>query len=205
MWNRVSDHFTGIAIGAVALLLAVEVYIVPEMQAEAQAKQAVAVAQVEAQKMAAIAQVESEKTNAVTEANAKVPVLVVDGIDPGGQISTYYDWWMRVRNSGVRVVIDGACISACTMVLGIVPPDRVCYTPRARFGIHMATGQDGKPDPGGYEIYKHLFYPPIVLKWIAAHEPITEEVQFMMPDEMEGYIKPCTKEEYAAWASWLQQ
>ena len=45
--------------------------------------------------------------------------------DIGGRIGAYVDQYSQVRNSGERVVIDGACLSACTLVLGIVP---VSYT-----------------------------------------------------------------------------
>ena len=43
-----------------------------------------------------------------------------------------------VRESGERVIIDGPCLSACTLVLGVVPKDRICVTPRAVFGFHAA-------------------------------------------------------------------
>jgi len=40
--------------------------------------------------------------------------------DVGGRIGTYVDQYSEVRNSGERVVIDGACLSACTLVLGLI-------------------------------------------------------------------------------------
>ena len=41
--------------------------------------------------------------------------------------------------NGTDVVIDGKCLSACTMVLGLVPSKQICVTPRARFGFHAAS------------------------------------------------------------------
>ena len=69
--------------------------------------------------------------------------------DVGGRIGAYVDQYSDVRNSGERVVIDGACLSACTLVLGIVPRNRICVTRRAMLGFHAAwmPGANGKPVP----------------------------------------------------------
>jgi hypothetical protein len=36
------------------------------------------------------------------------------------------------------VIIDGFCASACTIVLGTVPHDKICVTFRAKLGFHAA-------------------------------------------------------------------
>jgi hypothetical protein len=41
-------------------------------------------------------------------------------------------------DSGVLVIIDGKCLSACSMIIGTVPRDRICVTPNAVFGFHAA-------------------------------------------------------------------
>jgi hypothetical protein len=43
-----------------------------------------------------------------------------------------------LRTSGETVIIDGLCASACTIVLGAVPHDKICVTSRANFGFHAA-------------------------------------------------------------------
>ena len=48
----------------------------------------------------------------------------------------------RVRASGERVVIDGPCLSACTLVLSTVPNERICVTRRAVLGFHAARSID---------------------------------------------------------------
>src|SRR5690349_20949452 len=58
--------------------------------------------------------------------------------DRGGQIGSYLQQFAAVRDSGSRVVIDGACLSACTLVLGTVPKERICVTSRANLGFHAA-------------------------------------------------------------------
>src|ERR1043165_1996643 len=69
--------------------------------------------------------------------------------DVGGRIGAYVDQYSAVRNSGERVVIDGACLSACTLVLGIVPRNRICVTRRATLGFHAAwmPGPNAQPVP----------------------------------------------------------
>src|SRR5262249_47722508 len=56
----------------------------------------------------------------------------------GGLLEDYKAKYAVIRNRGERVVIDGICNSGCTLVLGIVPLNRVCVTPRASLGFHMA-------------------------------------------------------------------
>ena len=41
--------------------------------------------------------------------------------DHGGYVEEYKVKYKRVRDKGERVIIDGICNSACTLVLGIVP------------------------------------------------------------------------------------
>src|SRR5260370_16600358 len=62
--------------------------------------------------------------------------------DPGGRIETYVGKYQGVRSSGESVFIDGSCVSACTIVLGTVPHDRICVTSRARLGFHAAWDHD---------------------------------------------------------------
>src|SRR5882724_13079799 len=78
---------------------------------------------------------------AISNASAAVRIKA----DPGGQIGPYLENLAALRSSGERVVIDGPCLSACTMVLGVIPRDHLCVTPRARLGFHSAW----RPDEAG--------------------------------------------------------
>jgi len=60
----------------------------------------------------------------------------------GGQVGPFLDLFERVRDSGERVVIDGPCLSACTLVLSMVPNNRICVTRRAVLGFHAARSID---------------------------------------------------------------
>ena len=63
--------------------------------------------------------------------------MLING-DNGGKMEDYTARFRQVRDSGDSVIIDGTCMSACTMVLGLVPHDRICATPNAVLGFHAA-------------------------------------------------------------------
>ncbi len=71
---------------------------------------------------------------AVTPARADLHITR----DHGGYVEEYKAKYKRVREKGERVIIDGICNSACTLVLGIVPMNKICVTPRASLGFHQA-------------------------------------------------------------------
>src|SRR5947209_16046456 len=58
--------------------------------------------------------------------------------DRGGRIEDYISRFSALRQIGERVIVDGACLSACTVVLGAVQCNRTCVTPRATCGFHAA-------------------------------------------------------------------
>src|ERR1700728_5268464 len=62
--------------------------------------------------------------------------------DPGGEVSSYLQKYQEIRDSGQNVVIDGPCLSACTLLTGLIPRDRICVTPRAMLGFHAASYYD---------------------------------------------------------------
>ena len=58
--------------------------------------------------------------------------------DFGGLVEEYKAKYAMLRDRGDRIIIDGICNSACTLVLGIVPLGRICVTPNASLGFHQA-------------------------------------------------------------------
>ena len=58
--------------------------------------------------------------------------------DHGGYVEEYKAKYKRIRERRERVIIDGICNSACTLVFGIVPMNKICVTPRASLGFHQA-------------------------------------------------------------------
>lgn len=103
-------------------------------------------------------------------AAASATVRISD--DPGGQIGDYLARFTALRSSGELVEIDGTCASACTMILGTIPRDRICVTPRAVLEFHSAWD----PSPSGGEVTSPAgnqilwsTYPGPVRKWISRH------------------------------------
>jgi hypothetical protein len=46
--------------------------------------------------------------------------------------------WTELAARGVSVRIVGPCQSACTVLLRHIPRGRICVTPQASFGFHLA-------------------------------------------------------------------
>jgi hypothetical protein len=116
--------------------------------------------------------------------------------DRGGQIGHYLQAFSMLRSSGERVVIDGNCLSACTLVLGIIPPSKVCATQRARFGFHAAwmPDEDGRPitSPLGTQALWNI-YPSQVRRWINNHGGLSRKMIFMQGSALDGIVASCER------------
>jgi hypothetical protein len=114
--------------------------------------------------------------------------------DRGGRIGTYVDRYQGLRSSGETVVIDGLCASACTMVLGAVPHDKICVTSRATLGFHAAWdfGAKGRAitNPGATQML-YSMYPSPVRHWIAARGGLTPRMIFLRGKVLQAMYKPC--------------
>ena len=114
--------------------------------------------------------------------------------DRGGRIGTYLDKYQALRQNNEMVVIDGLCASACTIVLGAVPHERICVTPRAHLGFHAAwdAGPDGAPVPNSVAT-NMLFsmYPAKIRRWIAARGGLKPQMIFLRGKQLSSMYKPC--------------
>jgi len=114
--------------------------------------------------------------------------------DPGGKIGAYIDKYQGLRSSGETVVIDGLCASACTMVLGSVPRERICITSQAVLGFHAAwdPGVDGHrvTNPGATQMLYSL-YPSSIRRWIAARGGLKPQMIFLRGKELMSMFHPC--------------
>ncbi len=118
--------------------------------------------------------------------------------DRGGQIGPYLQQYAMLRESGERVIIDGACLSACTLVLGTVPPERICVTSRANLGFHAAWNLA----PGGRAVYSPEgtsllwdFYPAPVRQWIKSKGGLTPKMIFLRGRELKSMYASCPETE----------
>jgi hypothetical protein len=114
--------------------------------------------------------------------------------DTGGQIGPYLEQLVAIRESGQQVIIDGPCLSACTLVLGVIPRDRICVTRRARLGFHAAWhhGENGRPatNRGGTQLLMAV-YPKNVKSWIAKRGGLTREMKYLTGRELASMYRTC--------------
>jgi hypothetical protein len=120
--------------------------------------------------------------------------------DYGGSIELYKAKYAAIRDRGERVIIDGICNSACTLVLGIVPLNRICVTPRASLGFHMAYydlaatgGVKVLSYQGTSEFMSH--YPETVKEWLSRHGGLSTDTKHIKNSpELWAIVDPCPEE-----------
>src|SRR6201988_5007724 len=114
--------------------------------------------------------------------------------DRGGRIGTYVDRYQGLRSSGEAVIIDGLCASACTIVLGAIPRDKICVTSHATLGFHAAWdfGANGRAITN-QEATQMLYsmYPSPVKRWSAPPGGLTPHMIFRRGKELQSMYKPC--------------
>ena len=121
--------------------------------------------------------------------------------DRGGLIGRYVDRFEKLRASGQTIIIDGLCASACTIVLGAIPYDRICVTPNANLAFHAAWdfGRRGRAIPNP-EATSDLFsmYPVRVRRWIASRGGLTPRMIFLRGTQLTAMYRPCYMNAQAA-------
>jgi hypothetical protein len=113
---------------------------------------------------------------------------------PGGEVGPFLDLFEGVRDSGERVVIDGPCLSACTLVLSIVPRDRICVTRRAVLGFHAARSIDQRgriyAEPQASEVVLEA-YPSPVRHWIERHGGLSSRLLLLRGHQLAAIYPTC--------------
>jgi hypothetical protein len=113
---------------------------------------------------------------------------------PGGEVGPFLDLFEQVRESGERVVIDGPCLSACTLVLSIVPDERICVTRRAVLGFHAARSVDRRgrfyAEPAASEVVLRA-YPRAVRDWISRRGGLTSRLLLLRGRELAAIYPRC--------------
>ncbi len=99
------------------------------------------------------------------------------------------------------MVIDGPCLSACTLVLGVIPRDHLCVTPRARLGFHTAwrPDQSGRPvvSRDGTNLLMEV-YPQQVRNWIARRGGLSPHMMYLSGRELASMYPACQRGESEA-------
>ncbi len=122
-----------------------------------------------------------------------VAVVRITG-DRGGNIGAYWSWFSALRDMGERIIIDGICSSACTLVLGLVPHNRICVTQKAVLGFHAAW----RPDPFGFKAINEpgtrtlmSFYPSPIRQWIEDHGGLGTDTMYLSGRELMAIYREC--------------
>ncbi len=127
---------------------------------------------------------------ASTPARADVRILA----SPGGTVGGFLNLFEAVRASGERVVIDGPCLSACTLVLIALPANRICVTRRAVLGFHAARSVDRHGHTEAEPEASHIIqdsYPAPVRSWIERHGGLKSRVLWLRGRELAAMLPRC--------------
>ena len=100
----------------------------------------------------------------------------------------------KVRRSGERVIIDGRCFSACTIVTALVPRTRICITPRAVLGFHAAAAPAANGqltvDPNATRMMYDL-YPKFIRARLAADGGLGRRIIILHAQDLAAYYPWC--------------
>ena len=103
----------------------------------------------------------------------------------GGSVAAYNARWTELASQGVNVRIVGPCQSACTVLLGRIPRSRICVTPEASFGFHLAHRTDATAT-------LRAAYAADITSWINAHGGLTQDFIWMRAPDTYRYFKKCS-------------
>ena len=87
--------------------------------------------------------------------------------EKGGMIDLHRMRFASYQREGVRVEMHGGCWSACTLITGYVPQDKLCFAPGAFLAFHSALTLERPPRanmPATLAMY--LTYPKDIRDWI---------------------------------------
>jgi hypothetical protein len=127
-----------------------------------------------------------------TPASADVRILA----SPGGEVGSFLRLFSMLRESGERIIIDGPCMSACTLVLSTIPTERICVTRRAVLGFHGARLIDREGNE--YKVPRSLnaavteVYPKPVQEWIARRGGLSRKLITLRGAELYRYYPRCS-------------
>jgi hypothetical protein len=112
----------------------------------------------------------------------------------GGEVGSYLSFFSKVKRSGERVIIDGPCLSACTLVLSTLPRSRICVTSRAVLGFHAPTVIDQQ----GHQFHSRKVtkamastYPTNVQRWINRNGGLSRNLIYLRGRELTALYPRC--------------
>jgi hypothetical protein len=102
----------------------------------------------------------------------------------GGSVAGYNARWAGLAARGVSVRIVGPCQSACTVLLAHIPRSRICVTPEASFGFHLAHLASATTTLWNA-------YGPDIQGWITQHGGLTSNFIWMRAPDTYRFFHKC--------------
>jgi hypothetical protein len=124
--------------------------------------------------------------------SAFATVVITD--DAGGSLGAYLERYAAIRDSGERVIVDGSCLSACTLVLAIIPSERICLTQNAVFGFHAASSSEEQRYPaaaGAATRALWALYPAPIRNLIAKKGGLSGKIIYLTAQELSSSFPRC--------------
>jgi len=112
----------------------------------------------------------------------------------GGEVTQFVELFALLRQTDERIVIDGPCYSACTLVLSIIPRSRICVTRRAVLGFHAAkwVNRNGEEFSATEETrVVAATYPAQIRSWIRRHGGLTDRTLYLHGRELTAIYPLC--------------
>jgi len=113
---------------------------------------------------------------------------------PGGEVEAHLKYFKQIKNSGERVIIDGPCLSACTLVLSTLPRNRICMTSRAVLGFHapFIVDENGRTFRTRQVTQAMAAsYPAPVRNWLRRKGGLTPKLKFLKGKELAAMYPRC--------------
>ena len=115
--------------------------------------------------------------------------------DPGGEVAAYVRKYHAMRAASEHIVIDGSCLSSCTLFTGIIPRNHVCITSHAVLGFHAASYYDDAsrslvPTVRGSRYVMQL-YPQEIRAWINQRGGLTPQLMMMRGPDLAALYPSC--------------
>jgi len=119
-------------------------------------------------------------------------------MSPGGGLFDFIEEFGKDRNDHIKYIIDGPCVSACTMILGTIPSKDVCVTPYAVLGFHAAFVMEKNKrtfSRDGTELV-WIMYPQWAQDWLREHGWVgptvdQDDLIWMPASELQKHFKTC--------------
>jgi hypothetical protein len=102
----------------------------------------------------------------------------------GGLVADYDARWAALAAKGVSVRVVGPCQSACTVMFAHIPNDRICVTPQASFGFHLAKTAKSTATLWGA-------YSSDIQAWINQHGGLTSQFIWMRAPDTYRFFHKC--------------